>query len=346
MKFSNVYIDAIGYELPSSVVMTSDLEDELSDVYEKLNIPQGQIEEMTGIYERRWWKHGSVMSDCAAAAGRRAFEKCSVKPEDIGMLVYSGVCRDNFEPATAAAAAGKLGIGGNALVFDIGSACLGVINGIIEVASHIELGHIKAGMVISSESAREINTVTIEKMKEFCSIDFFLQSIAVLTGGSGAVGVIVTDGSFGNMARRIRSAAVKSASEFSDLCRWGMEKVSGCFSRMFMLTDSSGVLKNGIKLAEKTWKAFLNESGWKKEDIGRTICHQVGSAHQNGLLKTLGLSPEKDFATYPYLGNIGTVSLPITAAIAEERGVLHEGMKTVLMGIGSGLNCMMIGVEW
>lgn len=346
MRYSNVYIDAIGYELPQSVVLTSDLEDELSEVYESLNIPQGQIEEMTGIYERRWWEPGASLSECAARAGKKAFAKCSVRPEDIGMVVYAGVCRENFEPATASSVAEKLGIGGDSIIMDICNACLGVVNGIIEVANHIELGHIRAGIVLAAESAREINELTIKKIIEIGTIDFFLSSVAVLTGGSGAVGVIVTDGTLGSRARKINCAVVKSASEFNRLCRWGMEKVNEGLSRMFMLTDSSAVLRNGVALALKTWNAFLSTTGWNIGDIRRTICHQVGLAHQTALMKALGIPPDLDFSTYPFLGNMGPVSLPVTAAIAEERGVLKRGMNASLMGIGSGLNCLMMGLEW
>jgi len=64
------------------------------------------------------------------------------------------------------------------------------------------------------------------------------------------------------------------------------------------------------------------------------------------MLRTMGIPREKDFITYPSLGNIGTVSLPITAAIAEERGFLCPGDNVVFAGIGSGLNCMMLGWEW
>ena len=60
----------------------------------------------------------------------------------------------------------------------------------------------------------------------------------------------------------------------------------------------------------------------------------------------LGIAPEKEYSTYEYLGNIGTVSLPLTAALAEEREFLCPGDRVGLLGIGSGLNCLMLGVEW
>jgi 3-oxoacyl-[acyl-carrier-protein] synthase-3 len=43
---------------------------------------------------------------------------------------------------------------------------------------------------------------------------------------------------------------------------------------------------------------------------------------------------------------MGTVSLPLTAALAEEREFLQAGHKVGFLGIGSGLNCLMLGLEW
>jgi 3-oxoacyl-[acyl-carrier-protein] synthase III len=63
-------------------------------------------------------------------------------------------------------------------------------------------------------------------------------------------------------------------------------------------------------------------------------------------LSAIGVPLEKDFTTFEYLGNIGTVSLPLTAAIAAERGLLLPGEKVAFLGIGSGLNCLMLGWEW
>ena len=43
---------------------------------------------------------------------------------------------------------------------------------------------------------------------------------------------------------------------------------------------------------------------------------------------------------------MGTVSLPLTAALAEDREFLEPGDRVAFLGIGSGLNCMMLGLEW
>jgi len=72
----------------------------------------------------------------------------------------------------------------------------------------------------------------------------------------------------------------------------------------------------------------------------------VGKGHREQVLKSLGIPLEKDFPTFPFLGNMGTVSLPMTASLAEERGFLKKGDRVAFLGIGSGLNCLMLAVDW
>ena len=95
MKYSRVYLDSIGYELPPVVVTTSDLEDRLAPLYSALSIPTGQIEAMTGILERRWWNKDFNVSKGAVAAARRALADSVVAPEDLDVLIYAGVCRES-----------------------------------------------------------------------------------------------------------------------------------------------------------------------------------------------------------------------------------------------------------
>ena len=86
-------------------------------------------------------------------------------------------------------------------MYDVSNACLGVLNGMVEIANRIELGQIRAGMVVACETAREINEIVIEQMLRNRSMDFFKLSLATLTGGSGAVAVLLTDGSFSDDQR-------------------------------------------------------------------------------------------------------------------------------------------------
>jgi len=399
MKYSRVYLSALGYELPPVVVTSKEIEERLSPLYEKLHMAPGQLEALTGIAERRWWEEGFGLSDGAAAAARKAIEKADIRPHDIEAVIYAGVCRENFEPATACAVAGAIGVSQEAYIYDISNACLGMLNGIIDIANRIELRQIRAGLVVSCESSREINEVVIQRMLSDMKMSTYSESLATLTGGSGAAAVLLTDGSFSECrSRKLVGAATKAAPEHHALCRWGVtlspvanmklmfspDKLMAAIDQLiapetiptalknlmtsdrlppivakmlpseslpaaltqFMATDSVAVLKHGAELGVRTWGTFLNHMGWARDQVDKVICHQVGSGHRETILNQLGIPPEKDYSTYQYLGNIGTVSVPLTAALAEQRNFLLPGDHVGFLGIGSGLNCLMLGWDW
>lgn len=339
MKYTKVFIDAIGYELGSNVVTSSELEKRITPMLDTLYIPTGQLEGLTGIRERRWWDPGFALSEGAARAARKALKQAELFATDLGALIYAGVCREHKEPATATAVADMLGVKPSTAVFDISNACLGVLNGILDIANRIELGQIKAGMVVSCESAREINDSMIASMLADRTFDNFRHSLASLTGGSGAVAVVLTDGSFSgdHNKHKLLGGVYRSACEHHKLCVWNDDKMS---------TNATAVMKYGVELGQQTWAALLAELNLHAEEFGKVICHQVGGAHKKSVLDALGIPEDKDFSTYEYLGNMGTVALPATAAIAAEQKFLNSGDTVAFLGIGSGLNTIMLGVKW
>jgi len=359
MRYQRVQIEAFAWELASDVVTTDELEDRLSPVYKALHIQPGQLEAMTGIVERRYWAPGYAVSRGAAAAALNLLRDTGFDAGAIEALIYGGVCRDGFEPATACHVAGHLEdlghtISPGAFVYDVGNACLGVLNGMVELANRIELGQIRAGLVVSAESAREIVDAMIDQMNAHPTMDLFKTAVATMTGGSGAVAVLLTDGSFGGPSRRrLRGGAVQTAPRFHDLCVWGVERLPGQKTaegdpsyRQTMATHSVDVLNNGVVLGRQTWETFLGRMGWSADAVDKVVSHQVGSSHRRAYLEALEIADHKDFIAYAYLGNTGTVALPLAAALAEQRGFIRAGDRVALLGIGSGLNCMMLGVDW
>ncbi|UCD79376.1 MAG: 3-oxoacyl-ACP synthase III [Desulfobacterales bacterium] len=346
MIYSSVYLDAFGYELPPNVITSDDLESRLEPVYEALHFQPGQLEAITGIRERRFWDPDYKMHVGAIKAGRKALEACNVDPAHIGLLIYGGVCRDNLEPATACAVADGLGLGTDIQIYDVSNACLGVLNGMVQVANAIELGQVQAGMIVSCESARQIIDITIDRLLETKDMEVFKKTIATLTGGSGAVAVVLTNQSLSDSGHRILGGTARSAPEHHQLCVWGPDTGIPASGLHKMETDSVRVLQSGVVLGIDTFQSFRRELSWPNNKPDKIICHQVGATHQRNILDAIGIDQSKDFTTFKFLGNIGTVSLPITAAIASERGFLLPGDLVGFLGIGSGLNCLMLGLEW
>ncbi len=341
MKFENVCIESMAVALPDEVWSSAYIEERLSALYERLKLPVGRLELMTGIRERRMWAPGTRPSDASAAAGKAVLAKSALRPEQVELFIHGAVSRDMLEPATASFAHRKIGLPGSAQIFDVSNACLGFLNSLTVAAGLIESGQIKCAMIVSGENGRPLVEQTLHALLEpSLTRNSIKPFFANLTIGSGAVGAILCHRSLvEGRAHRLLGGVARAATQHSDLCQGDTHGAEA----LAMQTDSEQLLVAGVELAGSTWAEFISEQG---ANFDRYICHQVGSTHRRKLYETLRLDLAKDFSTFETLGNTGSVALPATLVAAVEAGAVQEGDRVGLLGIGSGLNCLMLALEW
>ena len=349
MKYQHVRFHSFGYELPPEIISSEDIEKRLTPVYEKLKLPKGRLELMSGIKERRLWPKGTRPSDAAVLAGKKAIAASGIPPNELDCLIFTSVSRDMMEPATASFVHNQLGLPDRCLVFDISNACLGFLDGMIFLANMIELGQVKCGLLVAGETAEDLLESTIQSLLADTSLTrkTIKNSFASLTIGSGAVSLVMTHEKYSEGSQKFIGGAYRANTSHNDLCQGGQaETPSPGQSSILMATDSEELMKQGIETARATWTDFLAELDWQSEKIDVLFCHQVGSAHARLLFENLKLDPAKNFETLPLMGNTGSVSAPVTMAIGIEQGIFRKGQRAALLGIGSGINCLMLGVEW
>jgi 3-oxoacyl-[acyl-carrier-protein] synthase-3 len=326
------------------VVTSADIERQLAPVYERLKLPEGRLELMSGIKSRRFWNPGTRPSEGATLAGRKALLASGVNVSEIDFLAFCSVSRDMMEPATAAFVHRSLGLPERCQIFDISNACLGFLNGMIMLANMIELGQARYGLIVAGETAEGLVQSTIAHLLADTTLTrkTIKPAFASLTIGSGAVALVMGNRKIRDTGHRLTAAACRANTRHNDLCQGGQNAEQGTL----MSTDSELLLTEGVATARMCWQDFLVESGWNKEDVERFFCHQVGQAHARQLFTTLELDPQRNFETLPILGNVGSVSAPITLAMGIEKGALKRGHKGAVLGIGSGINSLMLGIEW
>ncbi|MBF0170246.1 MAG: 3-oxoacyl-ACP synthase III [Nitrospinae bacterium] len=348
MRYKNVRLASFGYELAPNVVTSADLEERLTPLYDRLRLPKGRLELMTGIRERRFWNKGERPSSAAVRAGEKALRASGLDKEVVKGLCHGAVCRDFLEPATASVEHHRLGLPADAMIFDVSNACLGLLDGMILLANMIELGQIPAGIALAGEMGESLVEATIRHLNDDQTLT--RQSVkahfASLTIGSGAAAVVLAHKDLCPDGHKLLGGAVRCRSEHSALCASDQDTGFGATAAPLMSTDSEELLHAGCSLAAETWGPFLGEMGWAADMIDASFTHQVGAAHRKLMYRSIGLPEEKDFETVSFLGNVGSVSAPITLALGAERGHVKPGDKVAVLGIGSGLNCMMLGIEW
>ncbi len=344
MKFSRVCLHSFGYELPPNVVTSADIERQLAPVYERLKLPEGRLELMSGIRSRRFWDPGSLPSQGAILAGRKALLASGIDASAMDFLAFTSVSRDMMEPATASFVHRSLGLEPHCQIFDISNACLGFLNGMIILANMIELGQVRYGLIVAGETAEGLVQSTIEHLLTDATLTrkSIKPAFASLTIGSGAVALVMGDRKLKDTGHRLAAGACRANTRHNDLCQGGQNAEQGTL----MSTDSELLLTEGVETARMCWQSFLQESGWKKDSIDLFFCHQVGRVHAQQLFSTLELDPARNFETLPVLGNVGSVSAPITMAMGIEKKKLKPGQRGAILGIGSGINSLMLGIDW
>ena len=348
MRYQHVCLEAWGYSLPDEVVSSAEIERRLEPLYRRLRLPEGRLELMSGIRERRFWPPGTLPSTQSVHSGQRALDSAGLDRGLVGALIHGSVCRDYLEPATACGVHHRLGLPPACAVYDVSNACLGLLNGILQAANMIELGQIRAAVVVGTESSRALVETTIAELNrdESLTRQQIKSAVASLTIGSASCAVVLTHRELSRTGHRLLAAAVRANTTFHGLCQSGRDEAVGSGMQPLMDTDSEQLMQEGIATGVATFEDFLQQADWRLEDVDKTVCHQVGAVHRKLMLQSLGIDPQRDYSTYPWLGNTGSVALPVTLALAAEHGHVQPGDRVGLLGIGSGINCVMLAVQW
>ena len=344
MRFESVRLESFAHELPEGRLASDELEARLAPLYERLKLNAGRLELMSGIRERRVYPPGTRPSAIAAAAGERALARTKIPRERVGALVHAGVCRDFLEPATASVVHERLRLSPACAVFDLSNACLGFANALCLVGSLIERGEIEAGLVVSGEDGGPLVEETLRALlaDPRAGRNELKRAYASLTIGAGGAAMLLAHERVAASPTRLVGGVMRAASEHHVLCQG--DRAAGA-SGPLMETEAEALLEAGNALAARTFPLFLEELGWSVQQLERIVTHQVGAAHRRRLFETLALDLARDFPTFETLGNIGSVSLPLSYALAREKGFIGPSQRTALLGIGSGLHCLMLGLS-
>ena len=170
-------------------------------------------------------------------------------------------------------------------------------------------------------------------------------AVASLTIGSGSCALLLTHERLSRSKNHILGGMARANTEYHQLCQSEVDS-AGSGMQPLMSTDAEQLMHHGIETGARTFEEFLAELGWNHGDLNRSICHQVGAAHRKQMLDRLALSEETDYSTLAWLGNTGSVALPLTLAMSVEEDWIQENDSIGLLGIGSGINCLMIAMRW
>jgi len=315
------------------VVTSAYFDEVLAETYERVGAQPGLLESLAGIKERRWWPEGYLYTDAAAAAGEKAIEESGVRIDDIGLLIDTSVCRDRLEPSSAVTVHNALDLPSWCLNFDLSNACLGFVNALQVAGNMIDSGQIDYALIVDGEGSRGLQETTLARLSgvDATMADLFAE-FASLTLGSGGAASVLGRHSENPGSHKIIGGAARADTSHHNLCVGSLEQ---------MRTDTKLLLNAGLQVAKLGW-VDAQERDWL--DADRYIAHQISQVHTAMLCETLGIDPARVPLSFPFLGNVGPASIPITLSLEAES--LEQGDQVLLLGIGSGLNASAMELTW
>ena len=331
-------------------VVTSDwIEKQFADTLERLGVPFGILEGLTGIKERRVWPIDVRYYKEAVKVAEKAIEKANIDPQEIGCLINASVCRDYIEPSQASLVHGDMyggeGLSPDCLNFDVTNACLSFVNAMDIMRLLIDAGRVKYGLIVSCEGSRYALDSTLELLsKPDCDMQTFRDNFALLTIGSANVAMVMGH-KFVSQTGHIMNGSVTTASTANDHNKLCLAETD--HSRMY--ADPQALQKAGMPLAITNWEKaskFFKNPLWSEPTIDHYCPHQTSTRQVGAFIKNLNLSREKFHLNLQTYGNTVAAALPMSLHQAQESGCLNEGDHVALMGIGSGINCTMMSVSW
>ena len=349
-RFNHVVIESYATNIPSVSLSSSEIEDRLAPLYERLKIPFGTLERLSGIGARYIWDKEVLPSQPATVAAKRALEQSGLPIDSIGAVFNCSVTRDYFEPATATIIHGNLGLKETSFALDITNACIGFSNGILFLSNLIESGVIKAGIVVSAENISFIINSTINHILGNTEIsrENLLKLLPVFTLGCGSAAYVLCHESIAKKGHKILAATSYTASEHNELCSGNGDyfAAQGLSVTPIMYTESAKLIASAAKLGSRVWREASEHFGWTRDDVDHIVCHQVGKQVNEAFYGELGLDISKEFTIYREHGNLVSAALPTTLAKAVDAKNYKTGDKVLLLGYGSGLNAIFTAVQW
>jgi 3-oxoacyl-[acyl-carrier-protein] synthase III len=312
-----VTITGWGASLPDTVVTNEDLTTlfETTDewIVERSGIRARHV--ATGPFvpgpDRQAGEDGvGTTATLAIEAGRKALARAGVEPGKVGLLILCTTSPDQAVPATSAAVAAALGIGGGAM--DLNGACAGFTYGM--VAAHgMVTGGLDRVLLIGAETLSRLTNWT-DRTNAFLFGD-----------GAGAVLFEAEGGDDG-------------------LLGWDLGVDGSQVSILYADHVGSGMVMKGREVFRRAIRATVESAALSLErakvdpaEVALFVPHQANWRIMTQVAERLGIPEDRVASVIETTGNTSSASIPLALVDALDAGRVHEGDVILLAGFGAGM---------
>lgn len=306
----------ICYFLPNNIETNEFL---VSDM--KLSWSADDIFAKTGIKQRHIAKEAECASDLGVLAAEKLFALHENLRDKIDFLLFCSQSPDYALPTTVSLLQKRLGLSKDCGSLDINQGCSGYIYGLALAKGLIE-----------SAVASNVLLITAETYSKYIA-KYDKQTRTIF--GDGAAATLIQAEKCD--AERLHSFAF--GSDGRGKCNLivpnsGARREVRNDNHLFM--DGPEIFQFTLSVVPKTVRRILAQADLKLEDIDYFIFHQANAFMLKHLRNKLKISEDKFFIDLEDTGNTVSASIPIALCRARKNGMVHSGMKVMLLGFGVG----------
>lgn len=289
----------------------------------------------TGISVRHIASPSETAVDIAEHAAKKLFAKYAISPRVIDFVLFCTQSPDYKLPSSACILQDRLDIPTTAGAFDYNLGCSGYVYGLSVAKGLIAGGVAKVVLLLTAETYskyihpmdKSVRTIfgdgaaaTLVDEEAAKTIGKFVLG----TDGAGADKLIVRTGG-------AREAFDPAASEDEDAS--GNRRTK---NNVFMAGPD--IFNFTLEVVPEMMDAVCAKNGITRNDIDLFVFHQANKFMLDTIRKVNGIPKDKFYVDLEDTGNTVSSTIPIALVRAQEKGVLKQGMKVMIMGFGVGLS--------
>jgi len=267
----------------------------------------------------------------ASRAATACLRENGLAATDIDLLIYGGIARDAFEPATAAEVAGRLGAR-PLHAMDVTCACAGLIEALHVAAGYFALhDEIRTALICAGELTRD------RIRYDFQSLEDVVVGVAGLTLGNAAAAFLISREPLPAGSARLVGLLHKTFSEHYALCR---APVDGHFT-----SHSRELFALGVHVPPEI-RRLVAAAGWSTQDVDHYAFHQPSEAALERVFTELGARPRACVHTHSLFGNTASTSWAVALDHRLKHGTVQSDDKIVVASAASGFTIVGAAAVW
>ena len=324
--FNNIRITGMACAVPTKKYTTEDYINVFSEEEVRKFI------DMVGVKERYLSCEKQTGSDLCCVAATKLMESKNIMPDSVDAVIYMCQIPDYKQPSTAYAIHRRLKLKQDCLAFDINLGCTGFVYGISVMASLIEAGMVKRGLLLVGEVSKADRTTSDH-------------TNAMMFGDAGAACIVEQKEGV------IRTLLKADGTGFNIMgipggqARHPLDKNNPDWDSIEPHMDGFETFRFAITKAPSAWKEFSKLYECGVNDFDYVIFHQANKFMIDHIAAKMKLEKDRYPLSIDRYGNTNGVSIPITIVDLFECVKVPEKVKLLCIAFGVGLSWGVVSIE-